>query len=107
MKKVMKEVVTAYCDCSDSNGERNLSFLASEAVDPKTAAEIMTKACPDGYNNFEAELLTLFPDDAKIWIAREGSVCIYVESASKLPTRKQLQADEYDVKNGRLRIWWD
>lgn len=76
---------------------RNLQFRASRAVKPETAYKIMKRACP-GYNEFDCELIKLFPDDCKIVIAREGSVCLYVQPGeTKLPTRAKLKADEYDV----------
>jgi hypothetical protein len=115
---------------------RNLSFRASQAVDPKTAQAIMEKACP-GYNAFRPKFLGLLPDDCQVTLAREGSVCIYVRPGkSKIPTRSKLKADEYSVLKedtfaigyhkgdpsragcdhgstdyggykGEIRIWWD
>jgi hypothetical protein len=64
-----------------------------------------------GYNSFCPVLLDNLPDDSKIWLAREGSVCVYVETAAKISeTRlmKKMNADEVDVWNDdRIRIWWD
>ena len=113
---------------------RKLHFRASEPVNRTTAYKIMKRAC-EGYNNFDCEKLLLFPDDCKIWIAREGSVCLYIQKGEHLlPTRKQLHADEYDKLKedcrrkcsewklrqepveetecfggfkGEIRIWWD
>ena len=113
---------------------RDLHFRASRAVKPETAYKIMKRACP-GYNEFDCELIKLFPDDCKIVIAREGSVCLYIKPGEqKLPTCKALKADEYDVLKedhrhkcsrwsedydnangadeyggykGEVRIWWD
>lgn len=129
-----REVCVAYADCSEDYFEnslkiRNLRFRARQAVDPKMAQEIMERACPY-YNKFEAEFLGLFPDDCKIVLAREGSVCIYVQPGEKkLPTINSLHADEYDVMEqttygdkhhglseqksnyggykNEVRIWWD
>ena len=76
---------------------RDLQFRASRAVKPETAYKIMKRAC-EGYNDFDCELIKLFPDDCKIAIAREGSVCLYIQPGKKrLPTCKALKADEYDV----------
>ena len=111
---------------------RNLGFRASQAVDPATAQAIMEKIVPS-YNEFKPNLLGLLPDDCKVVIAREGSVCIYVQRGDKkIPSRSKLKASEYDLLNetvyntrehykggtrhrptpyggfqGELRIWWD
>lgn len=116
------EVMSAYADCNlgwDKGQKiRNLNYRASREVDKDTAVEILTAALgaktPEdaSYNNFCPSLLNKLPDDSRIWIAREGSVCIYVETKSKVDERKlsrQLEADELDWWNDNrwLRIWWD
>ena len=101
IKQIKDELKKAYSD-------GNLHFRASSSVTPKDAYEIMKKCCPDGYNEFQAELLLLFPDDCMVTLAREYSVCIYVSPGSKrLPNRKSLNADEIDKIDGEVRIWWD
>lgn len=137
----LNEIALAYADSSDepfseTQKKRNLSFRASQSTDAMTAQEIMKIVCPE-YNEFDAELLGLFPDDCQITIAREGSVCIYVKKGEKdLPSIEQLKADEYDELEedtygigtnkgdpskigedygftdcggykGEIRIWWD
>ncbi len=155
---IYKEVVKAYDDCGPlqerfdsgkgnknlSNDDRfeqlaneamevrNLGFRASESVTPEIARAIMDKVCP-GYNEFESSLLSLLPDDCGVVLAREGSVCIYVQKGKKpIPSRTKLKANEYNVLEetaynvreyckgghpdrptpcggfkGELRIWWD
>jgi hypothetical protein len=111
---------------------RNLGFRASKAVSPKTAAAIMEKLV-DNYNGFSWKYLLKLPDDCKVVLAREGSVCIYVQPGkTKLPTRSKMNASEYDKLDkdeyaaddihkglyrgrptpyggykGEVRIWWD
>ncbi len=117
-----KEVMSAYADCNRGweKGKkiRDLEYRASQSVDKYTAIDILTAALgaktPDdaGYNNFCPSLLNKLPDDSRIWIAREGSVCVYVETNSEvgeLKWSKLLKADEVGWWNNKrwLRIWWD
>lgn len=123
---LLNEVKEAYADCwlEDIHGagmaRRNLDFKASEFCSPAEAKAIMEQAVPHGYNGFHPSLLEAFPDDCKILIAREGSVCMYVHFIvyDDMPSQSALQADEYDeVKAGSwgatdktigtIRIWWD
>ena len=113
---ILKEVKTAYADANmgweKGKDLRQLMFKASTAVEPETAIAIALQAIPHGYNEFKAELLGLFPEHARIQLAREYSVCIYVTGVTAqtvgLPTQSELMADEYDWKDaGCLRVWWD
>jgi hypothetical protein len=118
---VNEEVKRAYSDCwmnnrKEANKLRNLDFRASESVSKSDAIDILNKYVPGGYNEFSSELLNSLPDDSKVTIAREGSVCIYVSSeelskSSKMQQLlyKALQADEFDFDKdiGQYRIWWD
>jgi hypothetical protein len=71
------------------------------------AMKIMKQALPGGYNEFKAELIDKLPSDAKIQLGREGSVCLYVKTTSKI-SKASLKADELDqVEQGLYRIWWD
>ena len=73
----------------------------------KEAMDIMKKALGGGYNEFRPELIDKLPADAKIQIAREGSVCLYVKTTGKL-SKASLKADELDnIGNGVYRVWWD
>jgi hypothetical protein len=126
---VFNEVFKAYADChADDYAKgvqtRNLSFRASQALSPIAAHDIMLMSCPHGYNKFEASILKKLPDDCKVVLARESSVCIYVQKGEKeIPDCETLKADEYNVLEratfgtkyhqnnggyaGELRIWWD
>lgn len=76
-------------------------------LNKRDAMAIMKQALPGGYNEFKAELIDKLPSDAKIQIAREGSVCLYVKTSTK-PSRLSLKADELmEVEPGTYRIWWD
>eukprot|EP01129_Flabellula_baltica_P004276 TRINITY_DN1474_c0_g1_i1.p1 TRINITY_DN1474_c0_g1~~TRINITY_DN1474_c0_g1_i1.p1 ORF type:complete len:135 (-),score=26.44 TRINITY_DN1474_c0_g1_i1:31-435(-) len=72
MDKVLEEVKEAY-----SNESPNLSFLSSQPVTRDEAIAIMEEAVP-GYNDFQPELLRHLNEDSTLYIAREGSVCVYV-----------------------------
>lgn len=73
----------------------------------RDAINIMKKALPDGYNEFKAEIMDKLPTDSKIQIGREGSVCLYVTTNTKL-SKTTFKADElHEVSPGVYRIWWD
>jgi len=120
-RKVLNEVTAAY---SDANGLEEigivptLQFKASEWVDKEEATQIMCEAlscAPDieGYNNFFPELLLRLPEDAKVFLAREGSVCVYFMSEEDLDDSFQdrMRADEFDEieysEPPVYRLWWD
>ena len=111
-KQVLSETLRAYADCgltsfSNAMSIRSLRFHATESCTPNQARRIMKQDIPDGYNNFNADLLSKFPPSCEIWIAREMSVCLYVVG-DNLPSKQALGADEYDVQpDGFTRIWWD
>ena len=118
---IRSEVMLAYADCNrgwDKGKKiRNLSYRSSKSIDKNSAIKLLTEALgadsPDeaGYNNFCPTLLNRLPDDSKVWIAREGSVCIYVETKvdiDEMKLCKLLHADEVDIDtNDHIRIWWD
>ena len=86
---------------SDTRWKDTTSFNKKQAMD------IMKQALPSGYNEFRPEIIDKLPADAKIQIAREGSVCLYVKTSTK-PSRVSLRADELnEVEPGIYRIWWD
>ena len=109
---VLAETMLAYADAHESKLSeaeayriRNLNFRASASVTRDEAVKIMEKACP-GYNEFEPALLKLLPEDSRIVIAREGSVCMYING--EVAKNEQLKADEFDYESsGFTRIWWD
>ncbi len=111
---VEQEVSDAYADCHlesqlEGNLRRNLSFKASESVSKNEAIRIM-EAYVVGYNNFEPSQISFLPEDSKIIIAREGSVCLYIEGdITKQIRRKNMRFDECDYKKeiNQTRLWWD
>ena len=121
------EVLKAYADCNNhfDNSLRDLNFKASDYLYLTTAKDILEEAMPNGYNNFEVEKLKFIDDMCgslcKVWIARESSVCLYIEQrnenvfhSKKLDDadleylKLKLAADEITKDdNGIIRIWWD
>ena len=75
---------------------------------------IMKETCPY-YNNFHVFWLDIYAEElqnARIYIAREGSVCMYIDGIEgdeqAISVLKQLCADEIDViSSGQYRVWWD
>lgn len=110
---VYNEVMEAYYDCHSGarwdtcNKRRNLSFRASQPVDRAMAIDILSDALHRGYNEFEPSLLEQLPEDSKIILAREGSVCIYVEGEIPADIVPKLKCDECDYDGKETRIWWD
>jgi len=100
----------AYADCwlpwDEGSQRRNLDFRATSAVSRDEARRILHAAIPGGYNEFEADLVLKLPSGAKITIAREGSVCLYIQNAS-FSQCSRLEADEIHNENGEIRLWWD
>ena len=118
----MLDVLEAYSDClpetvSSEGLERNLKFFSKDLVPLIQAIQIMKLATPQGYNDFEAEkcvgLLEIFGDTAKVFIAREGSVCMYIRPSKNvwLSRGHEIEkiADEiyYDTELNAFRLWWD
>ena len=86
---------------------QNFNWRDSTFMGKKDAIHIMKQALPGGYNEFKAELIDKLPSDAKIQIAREYSVCLYVKTSTK-PDKRSLKAAELDmVEKNIYRIWWD
>ena len=116
-KNVLEEAKKAFCDAWDDKHSfdelkniRNLNWRASKDVSCSEAIRIMSKAVPNGYNAFEASLLSLLPKNSRIVLAREGSVCVYLLGVKRLTMklRQELKADEYDnIGDLGFRIWWD
>lgn len=114
-KKVFDEVTEAYADCwlpDDTpwplqESRRNLHFRASAPVKLKVAHKILKNVFPGagGYNNFSPDLLLKLHADTMVTIAREGSVCLYVDR--KPPSVKTMDCDECDQQGKEWRLWWD
>ncbi len=113
MQNILDEVREAYADCwlpwKEGSKRRNLNFRASQPVSRDEAREILQEAIPRGYNAFQASLLLQLPGEARITIAREGSVCIYVQGQLPETLQRPLLADEwnYNSRRDETRIWWD
>lgn len=110
--KVLSDMLNAYSDCnSQSTRPRTLDFKSELPVNTVEAYHIMTKSLKDingTYNDFNVELLKLLPENSEIYLAREGSVCIYV--SGKLDIHKsKLKANEFNYYENinQTRIWWD
>ena len=114
---VSDEVMKAYADCHCKDDlsnrdramrQRQLQFKASEDVSVADAKAILAKAIPHGYNNFTAKIMDNFPAEARVLIAREYSVCLYVKG-NNLPKMAKVEANECDPTEdeGVVRYWWD
>ena len=119
---VKEEVKLAYADCNGNRkcdsgyDKRNLNYFCQTAVSPSEAVKIMKAALAEfkseeySYNDFRVKALNDFPKDAKIHIARESSVCVYVEDNVNVFIK---YADEFSVNNTKgdfknlSRYWWD
>lgn len=106
------EAIEAYADAHPLHGDspsamgrRNLHWRASAPVTRDEAIAIMEETCPS-YNEFSPKLLRKLPADAMVTLAREGSVCVYVDKAGTASV-KSLKADEFDNDGTNVRIWWD
>ena len=124
-ERVLNETLLAYADAHKSKLTeerimqlRNLDFRASKTISRNEAIEIMGKAIDNGYNLFEAKLLKHLPADSRIYLAREGSVCIYVGGNLDSRLQKKMKVDEFNYthSDGRVgkysipgftRLWWD
>lgn len=114
---LVDEVMTAYSDCNGHKGPRNLGYIASKSVTAQEICNLMRAAVPEGYNGFEADksipVLVEFFGDAEYFVAREGSVCIYIKPKQNVWfTRRTvdcLNADEvlFDSEKQMFRVWWD
>jgi len=126
VKTVRQEALIAYADCvetardghtresiEETMSRRNLNWKASHAIGTEEAVDIMKEVCPFGYNDFEAEVLGDLPDDCRVFLAREDSVCVYVlrgknEFPGMMANEKDLiKEDKAHGKKGEYRFWWD
>jgi hypothetical protein len=119
-QEVMKSVGMAYADCwiSDfyrAEKVRDLDFRAPYSLSKSDVIEVMNFWF-NRYNRFVPDLLEHLPADSSITIAREGSVCMYVESKELIKfsyselegLREKMKADELDrIYGSKIRIWWD
>ncbi len=85
--------------------QRQLDWRAADSLSRDGAACVLLECVPGGYNAFEADLLKKLPSDCRVTIAREGSVCIYVDG--NIPKIPSMNADEWSFDGKETRIWWD
>jgi hypothetical protein len=110
-EQIESEVLKAYADCwigwDEGSKIRELDFRSGGQLTRDAAADLMSKAVPNGYNDFRADSIRSLPKTCRIEIAREGSVCLYVWNAG-LAACRRLKADECDKQgDGSIRLWWD
>ncbi len=127
----MGAAVTAYADCNEllpaesRHTLRNLSFRAPHPLSAADATKVVKAmlGTEGTYNEFSVDVFkaltrTLNRTKATYRIAREGSVCIYVENLnpaleSLLQQSSTIRALKVDECNrgaripGTVRLWWD
>ena len=97
--------------------ERNLDFRSLQ-ITLDDWHSIMSEACPNyglfNVNQVYEALVFIIDDSCKVEAAREGSVALYIYSTnSKILVTIQalafatLCADEADIKEDHIRLWWD
>jgi hypothetical protein len=108
LESVREAVIEAYCDIgvpwSDDHCRRRLEFRAEQPVSRDEAVAILWEVVPE-YNAFDPDQLGLLPDQP-IVLARELSVCVYVQGPP-FPQPAGLLCQEFAYRNGETRIWWD
>jgi len=114
MDSIASQVQKAYADMAVIASEspyfahdRILHFRASDYLSPAEAHQIMQEFCQE-YNDFNADVILKFPEDCKVCIAREYSVCLYVMPGLKpLPSMEDVDARECHNVGPETRYWWD
>ena len=89
----------------DAYKRRKLDWRAVAPVTRDEAIAIMQETCPS-YNKFAPKVLRKLPADAMVTLARESSVCVYVDKVGRA-TAKNMKADEFSKGELDTRIWWD
>jgi hypothetical protein len=115
---LLDEIKTTYADNQDGGKDfeetkhiRRLDWKAEESVSGENLLEAL-KAIGEGYNDFDPinatdTILTVDPE-AEVYVAREGSVCLYIKTDKPHHMIAALNADEGDIQHdGLVRIWWD
>lgn len=120
----VRGLVLAYCDCINYKElklekweDRNLDFFSIHCWDAKTFVKYFHRVV-EGYNNFDGietpkKIVKVFGQTAKIFPARQGSVCIYVKTKRKIKSipkaMKTIGCDElhYDTDLDMYRVWFD
>ena len=118
---LFNEVATAYADSISQDGYklRNLNFEASIFLPIHNRVLQAALVVIGRYNDFDAftviDILSALDPECEVKIAREGSVCLYVQfkqdmsdSKRNYLAMKNLLADEIDeIEKNLYRIWWD
>lgn len=119
LSQVHEEVLKAYADgdpsCMPPRAlqTRDLDFRSSHWIERDQAVDLMCLVVPHGYNEFSGTLLAMLPKTCHIQIARNGSVCMYIDRRVGRPLADRMKADEYNYepsktgKGGISRLWWD
>ncbi|KKM89105.1 hypothetical protein LCGC14_1251980 [marine sediment metagenome] len=114
---VESEVREAYADSwlpwgKEALDRRNLSFKASQPIGPGELSDVLAIIGP--YNSFGPAPVALAiqgaDPKATIWVAREGSPCLYIRTTAPAAMRATLlrvEADEIGTEDGVIRAWWD
>ncbi len=115
---LLEEIRRTYSDNQDDGKDfeetENIRRLDWRAETPVSGGKLLgaLQAIGASYNDFEPinvtdTILTVDPD-AEIYIAREGSVCLYIKTSLPHQMMVSLNADEVDIQpDGLVRIWWD
>ncbi len=118
MSNLLEEIRHTYADNQDDGKDfdetENVRRLDWRAETPVCGDELLEalKATGQGYNDFEPinvtdTILTVDPE-AEVYVAREGSVCLYIKTSQPHQMIVALNADEGDIQSdGLVRIWWD
>lgn len=109
----------AYSDCHPHHSgsrvpERNLNFCCPVTVSLEEAWRLLRRYVP-GYNAFKPRLLKALPQNCRVRFAREGSVCLYVETAEAsymVEAERDLHCDEFELCQvlgtvRTYRLWWE
>jgi len=113
---VSQEVQRAYADdnyiaqdksLSWAIATRQLMFRASKALSVKQAIQVLQRFVSNS-NDFAVAALELLPKTAKVTLAREYSVCLYISGVTLTQEiAKKMQVNEFSEENGEYRLWWD
>ena len=114
-----RDLAAAYSDCDKHHSnsyihERNLNFCSPVTVSLAEARRLLARYV-SSYNEFAPKLLLVLPKTCRVRLARESSVCLYVETKEVLneaKIRHDTRCDEFDLYQvlGRVRtyrLWWD
>jgi len=115
--RACQDVLEAYGDCFfTGESTRNLRFFCNHPFWIDEAESILSKAIPDGYNEFSSKLFKNFSGcfgiRTQVFIGRENSVCLYgkpcmgLDFSSERNCFECLCADEfsYDPHLGLFRL---